>query len=807
MVFVVLGATPGTAQAVESVNSISGTLLHDDQSPLDGSNGAVALVAAYLPTSDEPTATAQVNPDGSWTIANLPDGEYVLYVSVASTDADSVRYLPYWQNGGGFKSSAQRYVSSSLEPTTGVFAYLKPSSIAQGFVVDSRGNVITGAVITAVHELGWPTVTGTTGDNGRYRLETDRPGEYFLKVTPPDSRFVAEWYQDATSQDSATSILFPEATSITIADVMLSGTPSISGAVTNSSGTGIPGIQVSALSTNPDSFSSGSATTAADGSYTVSGLALDSYRVLFSDPEKDHSDAVFGGSSVENAAHVAVSAEAPFVDNVSVTLVGVGSIAGTVVGSDGPLAGFMVTASADGVDVNTAFTDEAGNYRITDLPFGSYSLYFQETANQGYLAQSVSGPFTVTQEARRVTGANFESQLGGSITGKISSSYGYTGSVKVFDGDSEIASIQVNAVGSYRIDDIPAGSYTVQFDIGSSKLGDGWFPAKWTQAEASKVIVVGGQTTANINNTVRKVVSPGTTYLYTPRNDSVSVGQKVYVKLGTLVPAAPTVSYQWVRIGEDSSTPIAGAIGNAYIIKNADVGFQIGVIVTMKASGYAPLVREYHHRYGAITVAGGKFTTVPATTISGALDAGSTLTATAGTFVPAPDEPLRYTWLRNGIAIPGHVGQLDNTLELLPARDYIGARVTVIVSASKHLYNNAQSSKTVNIRWKIIKSYAPVVKPTTTAVVGTRLTATAGGTWHSYSSTLGTVAITYKWLRNGEPIAGATTSAYVVTAEDQGASIQVAATGTSTFVKDGVTYRYTPLTRLSAAKVIASAAL
>jgi hypothetical protein len=151
-------------------------------------------------------------------------------------------------------------------------------------------------------------------------------------------------------------------------------------------------------------------------------------------------------------------------------------------------------------------------------------------------------------------------------------------------------------------------------------------------------------------------------------------------------------------------------------------------------------------------------------TISGTVKVGSTLTARA-TISPTDTTPL-YLW-KSGSRI---VGGDQPTYAVQPTD--AGARITVSVSASRAGYTESQnviSSATAAVARGTLARHVPVV--TGHRNVGQTLTAKT--TWGP-----GTVSLTYKWLRRGKAIPGATQSTYVLVAVDRGRRINVKVTGT-----------------------------
>lgn len=139
--------------------------------------------------------------------------------------------------------------------------------------------------------------------------------------------------------------------------------------------------------------------------------------------------------------------------------------------------------------------------------------------------------------------------------------------------------------------------------------------------------------------------------------------------------------------------------------------------------------------------------------ISGTLKAGYLLTSTGATPTPS-DAGLTRTWLRDGTPIAGATG---STYRLTTSDS--GRRVSVRVAAAKDGWGDAVPvTETVNV------AAACVVRPTFTGTtrVGRRLTGSRG-TWRAPSHTF-----SYRWLRDGRPITGATRATYLTTRADRG---------------------------------------
>ncbi|MEN2744090.1 hypothetical protein [Sinomonas halotolerans] len=119
-------------------------------------------------------------------------------------------------------------------------------------------------------------------------------------------------------------------------------------------------------------------------------------------------------------------------------------------------------------------------------------------------------------------------------------------------------------------------------------------------------------------------------------------GQTVRVSQGW--PAGTAVRYQWYRNG----VAVKGATGSALFLNPAYIGRRVNVKVTVSKPGYA--TRSVTTR--AATVGRALITLKTAPRITGGTSRGSVLTASVGTYSPAPSA-YAYQWYRNGAAISG----------------------------------------------------------------------------------------------------------------------------------------------------------
>ena len=174
-------------------------------------------------------------------------------------------------------------------------------------------------------------------------------------------------------------------------------------------------------------------------------------------------------------------------------------------------------------------------------------------------------------------------------------------------------------------------------------------------------------------------------------------------------------------------------------------------------------------------------------TVGGTVAVGSTLTADAGVWGPAPVS-LAYRWLADGLEIGG---ASSSTLVLSAAE--LGKQISVRVTGSKEGYGSVTltSAKTAAVPAGTLSAEIPSIAGV--ALVGSTLS-TVTGLWSPVPD-----GFEYQWFRAGLPISGATGSSYTAVADDAGKAVSVRVTG----VKHG--YASKPAT--SGAVTVAVAAL
>ncbi|MFE7042016.1 hypothetical protein ACFU9X_21990 [Streptomyces atratus] len=180
------------------------------------------------------------------------------------------------------------------------------------------------------------------------------------------------------------------------------------------------------------------------------------------------------------------------------------------------------------------------------------------------------------------------------------------------------------------------------------------------------------------------------------------------------------------------------------------------------------------YQRGSFTVTGAplKNTTPPA--ITGTAKVGDRLTATTGTWTPAPAS-YTYQWNADGKAVTGATASTYTVPAAL-----LGKKVTVTVTAQRTGTPDVQAtSATVTPSRGTAPRATTAPKITGTAKVGAKLTA-AAGSW-----TPSATSYAYQWKADGKAIKGATASTYTAPASLLGKKVTVTVTARRTGHADG----------------------
>jgi surface antigen len=267
-----------------------------------------------------------------------------------------------------------------------------------------------------------------------------------------------------------------------------------------------------------------------------------------------------------------------------------------------------------------------------------------------------------------------------------------------------------------------------------------------------------GYRTMRVKSEPSDHVAPGMFKASTPPTITgiAQVDKPLTASPGSWTPAG-TLSYQWLVDGK----PVAGATGTTFTPKAADLHKPVAFQVTARERGYEDAVAT---SVPTEDVAPGAFLNSEPPSITGTAQVGVPLTGHKGRW--SPKATIAYQWLVDSQIVPGAT---DRTFTPRPQDAGKQVVLEVIASRDGYLTSSVVSAPTAEtLLGEIENTKAPVVSGR--AVVG-RTLRTTNGAWSITPDDYG-----YRWYAGHHRIAGATSSTYVVSADEAGHRIHVVVT-------------------------------
>ncbi|WP_298325710.1 carboxypeptidase regulatory-like domain-containing protein [Haloactinopolyspora sp.] len=180
-----------------------------------------------------------------------------------------------------------------------------------------------------------------------------------------------------------------------------------------------------------------------------------STRTLLDDTARDVDDTTCGGTADDNPTWGEGKLDALALVNAGIEAGGAGALTGTVTTADGePLAG--ATVSAEGEHSRTATTDADGAFSMTLLA-GDYQV---TTSKFGYVPSTAET--TITIDESTVFDAALTPAERHDVTGTVHSADGDpVADADVTVEDTPLPSVRTGEDGTFTINDVPVGDYTV----------------------------------------------------------------------------------------------------------------------------------------------------------------------------------------------------------------------------------------------------------------------------------------------------------------------------------------------------------
>ena len=320
-----------------------------------------------------------------------------------------------------------------------------------------------------------------------------------------------EYYDDAADERDAEGIEVDAGEDLTGFDAELAPGAVISGTVTATIG-GLPLDDICVDAEGPDF---GNDATDETGEYSITGLEAGSYTLHFEAcgsgggsyaPEYFHDKL-----TRVTATRVVVAAAGTATANED--LGPAGSISGRVTGPGAVgLGSSCVRAETQGGNqIAEVQTDFEGAYEISGLATGSYIVSFNDCQDRGLVDEyyenaplrSDAEPVAVLAGAE-TSAIDAELAAGAAIEGTVIDPDGFPADgacIDVYDADGRrTAGTDVNSNGTYSVDSLAAGTYTVHFeDCNGTSLAGEWWEDEPLRTDATPITVAAGATADGID--------------------------------------------------------------------------------------------------------------------------------------------------------------------------------------------------------------------------------------------------------------------------------------------------------------------
>ncbi len=468
-----VGATSaGIGATMVAPAHIRGTVT-DGASPLDGIE-----VTALQPDGAggwNSVATTSSRFDGRYDIGGLHPGCYRL-AFLDPSGLEATEYFP----GAMDADHASDLAVSSGETRSGVSMTIGRPAVLTGQVNDDAG-AAGGIDVTAYRADGaggwYPVTFATTDEEGSFEIGGMPHGTYRVRYDDPSGLHALQFHQSSDTLTAATDIVASSGETVSIAATLSPG-GAIAGRVT-SGRHDLAGITAVVYHEDtPGSWNEVTRTvSAADGAYSVAGLAAGTYRLEFVDPAGRYLSEWFAdAAAVGEAADVSVTPPS-LAAGIDVILES-GHVTGTVTGVSGPISGVVATAyRKDGSGTWQAFASSPttldGTFDVEGLPSDVYRVgfgdpggtfmgaYFEATSTLGGARDvAVTSPSTVGHVDAVLTRY-------GHITGIVTNGTSPLAGIAIWvfrpGGSSAFKIGSTGADGRYDIGGLPTGPYDITF--------------------------------------------------------------------------------------------------------------------------------------------------------------------------------------------------------------------------------------------------------------------------------------------------------------------------------------------------------
>ncbi|HEY4153336.1 MAG TPA: carboxypeptidase-like regulatory domain-containing protein, partial [Pseudolysinimonas sp.] len=445
--------------------------------PLSASASTTASISGVVAGADAPGA-GLADVDVALTLAG---GTQVDFTSTDSTGAYSFTGL---QAATYLVQFSDDYNTGHLGATSSPLVLADGQSLSNVNGSLAVGGSISGRISLSTGSLTQPASVALVGQGA----DVTDPGDLFFIGTAPDGKFTftgvsagsytlafeAPYGSDWAPQYWSGSATLTDATYFTVTagqtasnkNAVLQPGSSVSGTVT---GSGAPVSFGFVQAIGADGIADGNAMTASDGSYTVTGLPVGSQTLKFMPPFSANFVPQWwsGASTAADAQYFDVPADGALT-GYDADLVAGATISGTIKDAEGNPIPFASAYARNGGDVfgTGGFANGAGNYSITGLSAGDYTVQFDASGAGGYESgwwDGASDPATATVlhvgAQQQVTGIDSALGAGATISGTVSGLT--TGGVSFAAANATITAVRPDGSQASQVYADESGAYTV----------------------------------------------------------------------------------------------------------------------------------------------------------------------------------------------------------------------------------------------------------------------------------------------------------------------------------------------------------
>jgi hypothetical protein len=624
-------------------------------------------------SSGEVVGSAQTGAEGKYTVMGLETGNYAVEF-VASSGS----YGPQFYEDKSTLIEAKKVAVTAPDTTTEINAALAAEGSIEGTVKAASNSAGLGGIEVLVYDSAEELITSTeTEPNGTYKVPGLAGANYVVEFASPSGEYVSQYYNGKAKFSEATKVLVSAgAPHQAVNASMAAADGSLSGKVTGAaSGNPVANVAVKVYESGAGHVAS--ATSAANGTYTVSGLAPGSYEIEFVPSSAAYLTQYYGGAASLEASTPVTVTKGATTAGINAALKAPGEITGTVTSAatKAALKGVEVEVyGAHGELVTFADSAENGTYTVADLPTGSYGVEFVPAS--GYLGQYYKGASS-PEEATQVpvtagvdtSAINAALSTAGAISGKVTSASAPGGvanvEVQVYDTGGELAaSAQTAANGTYTVSGLASSGYAVEFVPSSGTYARQFYAGASSPTEATLVSVVEGATTPSVNA-------------------ELSVSGEIS---GTVISAATDAGLGAVEVqvydsSGDSIASAETAANGTYTVSGLPAG-TYAVEFSPTSGDYLP---QFYSQKSTLASASKVTVTAGATKtqINAALAAGAVISGTVdkpGGTVPAPDVEVAAYNSTELVASATTAANGTYSLEGLPSGSYT-VKFTALESA------------------------------------------------------------------------------------------------------------------------------